>query len=783
MANFKVSELPSTTSVADDDVVMVIQQGHNKRATIAQMNAAAVALVSDTVVSGLTSRVTTLENIQYEYEVFASIASGTSGTITYPTGSTLVVGEYAGQNAIVTALDANGRPIDQAARTAAGAVITATLGVGGSYTLSGAPSAYPVGLVYQVRCAAKDAGNVSLTSVIDATQVEGTMAKQDANAVAITGGTASVSSLTLPSGTANGVVYLNASKAATSGAGFVFDGTNLGIGTSSPAYKLDVSGPVIRLNNSDATADIFLTDSGTTNGFVRLRGESNALKFITGNGVSATLDASGNLGLGVTPSAWATYKAMQTGWSALAGYAGADTAVFSNAFFDGSYKYIGNGFASQYRQINSTHQWFTAPSGTAGSAISFTQAMTLDASGNLLVGGTANPYAVANRGIIQSNGTSSAMFGLGVGGVAAGYWISDGSQMTIGAPAGNPILFDINGERMRLDSSGNLGIGTSSPGSKLDVVGVARASTRFVAPAFWGSGTGVTEFMDSLGTTGMYVTGAGASPSNSIRFFSAGSTLATLDSSGNLGIGTGSPVQKLHVVGNIRTTNSLIEDTGTGVNFGTITAGYLAFLSGSGAERMRLNSSGNLGIGTDSPAYPLVVNAAASSQIQIRAGNTSDSALIFGDTDAPAIGRIVYAHANDSMTFLVNGSNRATIDSAGNLLITSTTGAMGYGAGTGGSVTQTTSRTTGVTLDRANGSITLFSAAGNTSTPTSFTVTNSLVGVNDVVYVSQRSGTNSYRFDVTATAAGSFTITFLSIAGTAVDAPVLNFVVIKGPTT
>jgi len=69
---------------------------------------------------------------------------------------------------------------------------------------------------------------------------------------------------------------------------------------------------------------------------------------------------------------------------------------------------------------------------------------------------------------------------------------------------------------------------------------------------------------------------------------------------GNVGVGTSSPSQKLHVVGNIRTANCLIEDTSTNVNFGTITAGYLAFLSNGGTEGMRLDSTG-LGIGTSSP--------------------------------------------------------------------------------------------------------------------------------------------------------------------------------------
>lgn len=106
--------------------------------------------------------------------------------------------------------------------------------------------------------------------------------------------------------------------------------------------------------------------------------------------------------------------------------------------------------------------------------------------------------------------------------------------------------------------------------------------------------------------------------------------------------------------------------------------------------------------------------------------------------------------------------------------------AFGYVAGAGGAVTQGTSRTTGVTLDRPTGAITLFSAAGS-STPTTFTVTNSAVAATDVVMLSVKSGAaNSYSFNVSAVAAGSFNITFWAQAGTATDAPVINFVVLKG---
>lgn len=93
-------------------------------------------------------------------------------------------------------------------------------------------------------------------------------------------------------------------------------------------------------------------------------------------------------------------------------------------------------------------------------------------------------------------------------------------------------------------------------------------------------------------------------------------------------------------------------------------------------------------------------------------------------------------------------------------------------------VTQITSRTTGVTINAPVGSITLLSAA-NSATPSSFVVTNSFVSVNDVVNVSQQSGTDPRSIDVTNVANGSFTITNASISGTTTESPVYNFTVEK----
>ncbi len=108
-------------------------------------------------------------------------------------------------------------------------------------------------------------------------------------------------------------------------------------------------------------------------------------------------------------------------------------------------------------------------------------------------------------------------------------------------------------------------------------------------------------------------------------------------------------------------------------------------------------------------------------------------------------------------------------------------GTLGFGLnqGAGSSVTQLTSRTTGVTINSSTGSITMFSAAGSTTAAT-FTVTNSKVAINDTIILNTQASTNLYVLLVTAVAAGSFKITFYTTGGTSTDAPIINFSVIKG---
>lgn len=129
-----------------------------------------------------------------------------------------------------------------------------------------------------------------------------------------------------------------------------------------------------------------------------------------------------------------------------------------------------------------------------------------------------------------------------------------------------------------------------------------------------------------------------------------------------------------------------------------------------------------------------------------------------------------------------SAAERFVIDSSGNSTVITAAGALGYGTGAGGTVTQLTSRTTAVTIDKPCGQITLFTAAGTTSW-TSFTVNNSLVTIDDIIVITQRSTVgNAYYFTVKALN-GSFVISFASTGGTASDTPIFSFAILRSVTS
>ena len=176
--------------------------------------------------------------------------------------------------------------------------------------------------------------------------------------------------------------------------------------------------------------------------------------------------------------------------------------------------------------------------------------------------------------------------------------------------------------------------------------------------------------------------------------------------------------------------------------------------------------------------YNISAEAVLASGIAAWLANPTSANLRAAMTDETGTGSLVFATSPTLVTPAIGAATGASLTTTGVIASTGTAG-VGYATGAGGTVTQGSSRTTGVTLNKTSGAITLFSAAGS-ATATTFTVTNSAVAATDVIILNQKSGTDLYDLMVTAVSAGSFNITFRTTGGTTTEQPVFNFAVIKG---
>ena len=331
--------------------------------------------------------------------------------------------------------------------------------------------------------------------------------------VTITGGTVSNVSGVVPTPfTANGVVYASSTSALATGSALTFNGSATTplvkvAGTSTNASSQDFT------TNSAAQRTTIGVEQSAGGGlfsgssaYAAVFGSAGAsnTQFATNNTVQMTLDTSGNLGLGVTPFTWASgWKAFQIGaygnFSALSNQINLSTNAYYSAA--SSWIYQNTNPATNYAQVGGQHIWQNAASGTATNAISFINAMTLDASGNLIVGGTSALGNTTNRGNITLNGTSSAFYSFGVGGVLKGFLNHGGTDLELQNSANGILSFSTNGtERTRIDSSGNLLIGyTSSNGAyKLQVNSQIFATSAIIATSDARYKTNVTPISNGL---------------------------------------------------------------------------------------------------------------------------------------------------------------------------------------------------------------------------------------------------------------------------------------------
>jgi len=303
--------------------------------------------------------------------------------------------------------------------------------------------------------------------------------------------------------------------------------TGLGIGTSSPTNaKLSVtsSTPTISapftgtqiklcgdgLNNSNYSGIAYRTSSSTDNygwsaGAIRTTDVDVGgfiFNFHTGTAAGSEkmrLDTSGNLGLGVTPSGWwSSRKAFQFGTTGSIASGSGSTLIGDNYYTDNTPAniYLTTGFATAYQQTTGEHRWLTAASGTAGNSISFTQAMTLDASGNLGVG-TTSPSQKFHLNV--ASGSMYQQISSGSNNLYLGY---DSGRTVSAIQSNNALVFDVGStytERARIDANGKLFLGTTS-----DLGGVG-AKLAIYSPDLTNTANGCTIKNGANSTGGAYL--------------------------------------------------------------------------------------------------------------------------------------------------------------------------------------------------------------------------------------------------------------------------------------
>ncbi len=465
--------------------------------------------------------------------------------------------------------------------------------------------------------------------------------------------------------------------------------TGLGIGTSSPAAKLHVYGSgqigIIESSGNYTTTgsgylrwkDVngnaaFVGFGGNANNFDIFNALAGSITFSTNSSVKATLDSAGNLGLGVTPSAWnSVYRAVQLPFGAsLTGRTDTpETMLASNTYRDGSgFKYFGAGSATSYFQTSGSHLWLIAGAGTAGDAISFTQAMTLDASGRLGIGNT-NPSSKLDISIASSGTFQNAISASNS--VDSDFVIRIKTGISDINNSAGVLTFSTSGsERARIDSAGALKLVTSD--------------SRFLG----GDATGrlIVSNSDTTSYLGFYGSSHATLP-YALSFVANGNTM-TLNSAGNLGLGV--------------TPSAWVDDKAIVVNYGAISSGY---------EYGASFSANAYRVASNAWKYQVAANVAASRYNQsggVHAwynapSGTAGAAITFtqamtldagGDLYLPSnfyIGdsghttsKISSGSGSAPLIFGINGAEKARIDSAGNLLVGTTTSSGRITAALGG---------------------------------------------------------------------------------------------------
>jgi hypothetical protein len=545
--------------------------------------------------------------------------------------------------------------------------------------------------------------------------------------------------------------------------------------SSSPTFTAtNFSGTASSLTAGNATTAASATKSTNLAG-----GTANQLHYKTGADTSAFVTAASgtNTFLSWTGSAftWTTVASATTATNIAGGalrqilvQTGAGTTGFVTApTVNATYlQYTTAGGLAWTAVTGATGGTVTSVSGT-GTVSGITLTGTVSSSGNLTLGGA---LSLVSPGAIGSTTASTGAFTTLSASTSVSF--SPSGTITLNPTTASTINNMSIGASTRSTGAfttldANAAVGLSPSGAAVTISPTGTGGTVTVNPAVTGTINNMS-IGATTATTGRFTTVTSTVAIGTAPFIVTSTTnVANLNASSLNGATFASP----GTIGSSVASTGAFTTLSASTQAGTTTGSGTLVLSNTTQSRIDF-ASGSANFGA--PTFNAI---SAGAKIIMWPGNAvaaADYALgIEGST-------LWFGTPTTSEQFKWYGgtTNNMALSGTGALTVK---GSIGYttAVGTGGTVTQSGSRTAGVTLNKITGQITLFATAG-TPAWLSFTVTNSTVATTDTIIVNAATGTNIYLALVSGVRTGAFDITFYALVGTASDSPVFNFTVIKG---